>query len=212
MNKHTSAKQGISQRIARPLLLLALLVSPAAWAQVINGGFEASLAPWTATFAGANHDAATRSLSGTVVPHTGSYFLGVYDNDGVGRVSQPINTVAGASYTVSAWLTSQTDSPSNLGSIRLGAANSPVTCVVVLTTWTQCIGTFVASGASESLDLLFETQDGLGAVMFDDVTVTLAGAPPVSSVQPVPTLSQWALMILAAAMGALGLRRLRRRG
>ena len=95
--------------------------------------------------------------------------------------------------------------------IRLGAANTPVACTMGATgVWAQCTGSFTAAAASERLDLLFGTANGTGTIAFDDVTVTQTGGA--AAVQPVPTLSEWALLALAAAAGGLGLRRLRRNG
>lgn len=200
-------------RLARPALAVALLGSGAAWAQpVSNPGFETgALPPWVATFAGGGNGADVSTSQGAVLPHTGNYFAWAFDNDGIGRLSQNVTTVAGGTYAVSAWVARTVVDPANVASIRLGAANTPVACTMgAAGVWAQCTGSFTAAAASERLDLLFGTANGTGTIAFDDVTVTQTGGA--AAVQPVPTLSEWVLLALAAAAGGLGLRRLRRNG
>lgn len=198
-----------AQRLLKLLCGASLLCGSAAWAQVTNGGFETgALAPWTATVGGdADTDVGTNQ--GSVTPHGGSYFGWGFDNEGVGRLSQPIATVAGATYTVSAWVTTTNDQGVNAGWIRLGASSPAVSCSLTQDVWVLCSGTFTASAASEPLELQFQTVSGSGVVAFDDVTVVQASGP--AAVAPVPTLNEWALMLLAAGAAALGAGRLRRR-
>lgn len=196
----------------RAALVALLLGSGGAWAQsVANPGFETgTLLPWAATFAGGfSHYAAVGTTVNGVPPHAGTYFAYAYDNDGIGRVSQDVATVAGRTYTVSVWVTRSESNPANVASIRLGVANTPVACTLAApAVWSQCTGSFTATAASERLDLLFGTATGAGIIAFDDVTVEEQAQ---AAVQPVPTLSEWALLALAAAAGGLGVRRLRRR-
>ena len=199
-------------RRVRSLLAMALLAgSTAAWAQVANPGYETgSLPPWTATFAGTNSAAAVSASQGPVSPHAGSYLAYGFDNDGIGRLSQTVPTAAGATYSLSVWVSLSNVSASNVASIRLGAANAPVACTLGAPgVWTQCTGSFTATGSSERLDLLFGTASGAGIVAFDDVTLTQSGGQ--TAVQAVPTLGEWSLLALGLAAGGLGLRRLRRR-
>lgn len=198
-------------RLVRPVLAMALLGSGAAWAQVVNPGFESgTLPPWAATFAGASNGVNVGTNQAGVLPHSGTYFSWAFDNDGIGRLSQNIPTVAGTTYSVSAWVSRTQVNPANVASIRLGAANAAVPCTVgAAGVWIQCTGSFTAAGASERLDLQFGTAGGAGTIAFDDVTVTAGAAA--GGVMPVPTLSEWTLLALAAAAGGLGLRRLRRR-
>ena len=200
-------------RLARPALAVALLGSGAAWAQpVSNPGFETgALPPWVATFAGGGNGADVSTSQGAVLPHTGNYFAWAFDNDGIGRLSQNVTTVAGGTYAVSAWVARTVVDPANVASIRLGAANTPVACTMgAAGVWAQCTGSFTAAAASERLDLLFGTANGTGTIAFDDVTVTQTG--DAAAVQPVPTLSEWALLLLGLLAAGLGARRLRRRG
>ncbi len=202
---------GVSKQV-RSLLAMALLAgSTAAWAQVANPGFEGgSLAPWAATFAGVDNGVGVSNSQGPVSPHAGGNFAHGFDNDGIGRLSQTVPTAAGATYSLSVWVSLSNVSPSNVASIRLGAANAPVACALGAPgVWTQCTGSFTATGSSERLDLLFGTASGAGIVAFDDVTLTQSGGQ--TAVQAVPTLGEWGLLALGLAAGGLGLRRLRRR-
>lgn len=196
-----------AKRLLKLLCAVGLLNAGAAWAQVTNGGFETgTLAPWTAAIS-SDANAAARTADGGVTPHTGAYFGMGYDNLGVGRLSQSIATVVGATYTVSAWVT--TPDSRNAAWIRLGASSPAVSCSLTQNVWTLCTGTFTASAASEPLELQFQTVSGSLIVAFDDVTVVQASGP--AAVAPVPTLNEWALMLLVAGAAALGVGRLRRR-
>ncbi len=200
-------------RLARPTLAVALLAGTSAWGQVVtNPGFETgTLPPWSATYAGGSSNSSVSASQGSVTPHSGSYLGWGYDNDGTGRLSQNISTVAGATYSLSVWVAQSNPNAANAASIRLGAANTPVSCALgAAGVWTQCTGSFTVAGTSERLDLQFATVAGSGAIAFDDVTVTQTAAPA-AAVQPVPTLSEWTLLAVAAAAGGLGMRRLRRR-
>lgn len=201
-------------RLVRPLVVVALASgAAAAWSQVDNPGFESgTLAPWTATFVGGNNGAGVVTSGGGVTPRTGSYFGRGFDNDGVGRLSQNITTAAGATYSVSVWVSTSGPVPPNTASIRLGEANTPLACTVgAVGVWVQCTGSFTVAGTSERLDLLFSTASSSGTLAFDDVTVTQTGGPA-ATVQAVPTLGEWTLLALGLAAGGLGLRRLRRQG
>ncbi|MEZ5607181.1 MAG: IPTL-CTERM sorting domain-containing protein [Burkholderiaceae bacterium] len=199
-----------AKRLLKLLCAVGLLNAGAVWAQVTNGGFETgTLAPWTAAVSVDSGTAAEVASSG-VTPHAGAYFGMGFDNLGVGRLSQPIATVAGATYTVSAWVTSSDDLGRNAAWIRLGTASPAVSCSLTQLVWLLCTGTFTASDASEPLELQFQTVVGSGILAFDDVTVVQASAPP-AAVTPVPTLNEWVLMLLAAGAAALGAGRLRRR-
>ena len=101
----------------RAALVALLLGSGGAWAQsVANPGFETgTLLPWAATFAGGfSHYAAVGTTVNGVPPHAGTYFAYAYDNDGIGRVSQDVATVAGRTYTVSVWVTRSESDPANV--------------------------------------------------------------------------------------------------
>ncbi len=197
-------------RLARPALAVALLAGASAWGQVVtNPGFETgTLPPWSATYAGGSNGSGVDTSQGSVTPRTGTYFGWGYDNDGTGRLSQNISTVAGATYSLSVWVAQSNPNAANAASIRLGATNTPVSCTLgAAGVWTQCTGSFTVAGTSERLDLQFATIGGSGVIAFDDVTVTQTAA----AVQPVPTLGEWTLLAMAAAAGGLGMRRLRRR-
>ena len=181
-------------------LWLLWLGAGSAWAQVVNGGFDSgALAPWTSSTSGSVR--VDTDMAG--LTHGGSLFVGAWDNNGIGSVSQAVNTVVGTSYTVSAWVSS-TNGPPHTASIRLGTASPAVSCTVVQLIWTLCTGTFVATSASEPLALLFSTTFGTGVVGFDDVTITAA---PVAAVPALGEGGLWVLILAAAGLAATQMRR-----
>ena len=188
-------------------MLAAAFAATSVWSQtIVNGDFETGdLPPWTVVFAGSTggHNAVGY---GTANVHSGTYSAEVFDNDGLARLSQSVTTVPGQRYTLSAWVAQGMAWPENVASIGLGAANPPVSCTLGAdNVWSLCTGTFTAAGTSERVDLWFGTQPGKGSISFDDVTLTPL---PVTAV---PALSDLPLLALVAALGALGVARMRRR-
>jgi hypothetical protein len=164
---------------------VGLLLSGQSMAQVANGGFESgALAPWACVGDSCSLDSAT--------PHTGTYDFRGFSNAADGDLSQVLSTVAGSSYTVSAYVRTSGD-PINVVRLSIGA-NPPVTCATLTTTYALCSATFVAQANNDPVHLYFKTIGGSGTVYIDDVTV--AGSFGVA----VPTLSEWALMALAALL------------
>ena len=107
------------EKLLRLLCVAGLLSAGTAWAQVNNGGFETgSLPPWTATVTTGTVNVS--NSQGGLAPHGGSYLAYGYNNGGVGSLSQPIPTVPGQPYTVSAWASTSDESAVNVGQIRLG--------------------------------------------------------------------------------------------
>ena len=164
---------------------VCLLVSGQSMAQVINGGFESgALPPWACV-------GDLCSVESTA-PHSGTNDFRGFSNAADGDLSQPLSTVAGSTYTVSAYVRTSGD-PINAVRFSIGA-NPPVTCPTLTTTYALCTASFVALANSAPVHLYFKTLGGTGTVYIDDVAV--AGAFG----SAVPTLSEWVLMALAALL------------
>ena len=155
---------------------------------VTNGGFETGdLTGWTCT--GAD------SCSTTGSAHSGSYAAIGFDNSGYATLSQDIATVIGATYDLSFW----SYAPELSGNILRYMIDS-LTPVTVPTTASYSLTStsFVASGTTTSISLLFETDSGTGTWRIDDVSVTGA-----SSAVPEPT----ALALMGLGLAGIGFAR-----
>jgi len=173
-----------------------LLLSGLAMAQVVNGGFESgALAPW-----GCVGDLCDVNNS---APHTGTYEFEGFSNATDGDLSQALSTVAGSTYTVSAYVRTNSD-PINAVRFSIGA-NPPVTCPTLTTSYALCTANFVALANNAPVHVYFKTIGGSGTVYIDDVSVTGAFG------SAVPTLDQWALLALAALLMLAGWSFLRKR-
>lgn len=163
-----------------------LALGTGAMAQVVNGGFETgALPPFTATTPDGSVSIQTDS------PHTGTYYLQGFENTGDGDLSQPLSTVPGRSYTISAWVRTSGDTINNFARLALGT-NPPVTCPALTTEYVLCTASFVAQSSSDALHVYFKTISGSGTVWIDDIQIQ---APPVA--QPVPTLNTALLALLS---------------
>lgn len=157
-------------------------------AQLVNGGFESGvLAPWACVPSPGDICAVNSSI-----PNTGTYSVQAFSNAADGDLSQALATVAGSSYTVSAYVRTSGD-PINAVRLSIGT-NPPFTCATLTTTYALCSATFVAPANNAPVHLYFKTISGTGTVYIDDVSVVGAfGAA-------VPTLGEWALILMAALL------------
>jgi hypothetical protein len=168
---------------------VCLLLSGQSMAQLVNGGFETgALPPWTCVPSPGDSCAVTASTA-----HTGTYAVQAYSNAADGDLSQPLTTVAGSSYTVSAYVRTSSD-PINAVRLSIGT-NPPFTCATLTSTYALCSATFVAPTNNAPVHLYFKTISGTGTVFIDDVSVTgvFVGAA-------IPTLGEWALIVMAALL------------
>jgi hypothetical protein len=161
---------------------------------VTNGGFETGdFTGWTLggntgfTGVGSDH------------PHTGTYAadLGPVGSDGI--LSQWLNTVAGATYTVSFWLANDGGTPNDFSAYFGG---NPILLNLNNTGGFQYFNfTFTATGDSPTL-LSFDYRQDPAYWHLDDVSVQgpLGG---------VPEPATWAMMLLG--FGAMGFALRRRR-
>lgn len=179
---------------------LVLCAAGAASAQevVVNGGFETGvLAPFTG---GAGYTVTT----GGGIVRSGTYALAGFNNTiGAADLTQPLATDPGRSYTITIW--AKSTFPGSTVILGLGAARS--SALALNTAYSQHTFTVAAVSTSDALHVIPQTSSGTGNIHIDDVSV-VAGAAPVA----VPTLSEWALILLGLTLAmAAGLQLKRRR-
>lgn len=178
--------------------IFAIVAAPSAFAQnvVANGGFEGSTASWTTTGWGSF----TPQRSGTSAAGTGCVGPTCLNAGNPGVVLyQDVVTTPGTTYTLTFWyrMSSAADTPvelqallSNGAPTNGGAGTCTGSCVFQTQTavgaYTQVTVTYVATSASTRITFLGR-NDPQG-VFVDDVSFAPAA--------PVPTLSEWAMILL----------------
>lgn len=133
-----------------------------------------------------------------------------------GGIQQTFDTVAGHNYRVTFSLAGNPSAPP-IKTVRVQATGGAATDYSFDITgastsamgWTTQTYNFTASGAATTLSFTSLAADAYGPAL-DNVVVT--DLTPAAAVAPVPTLSQWALLLLASLMAALGLRQRAARG
>jgi hypothetical protein len=168
--------------------LFFMTVAGAASAQnlVTNGGFESGvLTPFTST----------GDLNGAEVqsgfPRTGTRHFVDFRNGVDGVLSQPLVTTIGSNYRVTAYVRANAPEGVGVSLARIGlGTNAPVNCAPLTLTYAVCEADFIAVTATDEVRVHFQTADGSGTVLVDDVSVVLSTPPA-----PVPTLSEWALIL-----------------
>lgn len=158
---------------------------------VTNGGFETGdLTGWAeagADFAGADTDFA----------HTGQFAFRGFDNDGFATLSQTIATVNGTTYDLSFW-TAVHDFIHAGNILRYQVDAGPIGTVIQSLSYVQTTTSFVAAGASTTIQFYIETDGGTGTWLLDDVSVEAGSSVPDSS----------SLIVFAiAALGLAGFRK-----
>lgn len=183
-------KNKILGLVAALSLSLPAMASPTL---ITNGGFENGMTGWTCT-------GADTCTTGTYFVHSGSAAAYGYDNDGFATLSQTIATTAGFGYDFSFWSAVYMLDPGNI--VRYQIDNGSIFTVASTTSPSQTATSFVATGASTTIKLMFETDGGTGIIGFDDVVVSANGRNAV----PEPT----SIALIGAALLGLGVSRKRK--
>lgn len=131
-----------------------------------------------------------------------------FENVGFASLSQTIETTAGTTYDVSFWARAYMSNPGNEIGYRFNGGTA-VTQVASVT-YSEISTSFIATGATSLVELLFATDSGTGTLFIDDVSVTasdLVVSLPETSPVPLPA----SLSMLLVAAGGLGVVARRRR-
>lgn len=180
--------------------VLSLVLAPAASAQnlITNGGFEAGgLAPWI-TAGWGNSNQMRSGANAVITGCSGATCLNPAVSSGM--IHQDVVTTPGTSYTLTFWYRTNlpADTPFELQALvsngvpaNGGAGTCTGSCVfgtqAATAVYTQATRTFVATSASTRITFLGRNDPAF--VLIDDVSVVVA---PVA----VPTMSEWAMILL----------------
>ncbi|TCP33592.1 PEPxxWA-CTERM sorting domain-containing protein [Sphingomonas sp. BK235] len=203
------------------LVLATLAATPAAAANIVtNAGFENGATGWyvdptpgsgalITAFAGAGRASDGYAVSGCVgAACTASYGGGFY-------IGQALTTVAGSSYDLSLWVAETAAGTSGFSVYWNGAlvdliadpnhdsARYDLDTDRYVTSYRQfTFKNLLATGGAT--DLRIHGRQDQGGILFDDVSVTAAGAPGA-----VPEPATWAMMLIGFAGIGQALRRRR---
>jgi chitinase len=159
---------------------------------ITNGDFEGGdLTGWTCSVsASSSCDADTGSLSA----HTGTYYMELFENIGVGSVTQTVATVAGQAYDFSFWSEFSQIVAANVLSYSLDGGAAQI--VTPTLSHAQTTDSFVADDGFADITFFFETDGGTGIFAIDDVMLTAVSEVPLPASAP----------LLLAAVGGLMMR------
>lgn len=159
------------------MLIVLLFFSQGATASlIVNGGFETGdLTGWSCT--GADSCMAD---TGSLTPHSGSWYLEGFDNSGFATLSQTISTVVGVDYELSFYSSVLTENPGNI--LNYAITGYAPTLVADTLAWLNTTRTFTATSANTVISFMFETNSGTGIWGIDDVSVTSAVPEPATLV------------------------------
>jgi hypothetical protein len=155
------------------MLLVLMCVAQGATASLVtNGGFETGdLTGWTCT--GADSCLAD---TGSLTPHSGSWYLEGFDNTGFATLSQTITTVIGVDYELSFYSIVSIQDPANI--LNYAITGYAPTLVADTLSWLNTMRTFTATSTNTVISFMFETDSGTGIWGIDDVSVTSAVPEP----------------------------------
>lgn len=188
-------------------------VQPASAATIINGSFEWGTDPLSITHLNAGDTSITGwTIGGNSIDYVGGWWMaqdGVRSIDlsgsGAGNIAQAINTVIGRKYTVSFYLSGNSDAGPLVKSMRAQASGSAAQTYTFNAThsthvamgWLPATYAFTATSASTTLRFA-SLNEGVAGPALDNVTIAA-----------VPEAGTWAMMV--GGFGMLG-GTLRRRG
>ena len=151
--------------------LLATPLSARAASIVVNGGFETNdLTGWSCV----NADLCS---TGAFDPNTGLFAFQGYDNTGFGTLSQVLPTVAGATYAFDFYSRAYNADLGNI--LRYQIDGGAIQTVTTTTAHALTSTSFIAAGPATTISFLFETDDGTGIWVIDDVFVEQRSAAAV---------------------------------
>ncbi len=201
---------GVAQ--AAPFQNGSFEIGPAPGATFITlGAGDTSITGWEVTGAGIDY------IGGLWQPADGSRSLDL-SAAAAGGIQQTFDTVAGHNYQVTFSLAGNPSTPPLVKTVQVLATGGVATnytfdisfSSLADMRWAPQTYTFTATGAATTLSFTSLDNTALGPALDNVVVTDLTPTPAV--VTPVPTLSEWALVLLATALGALGLRGRRGRG
>lgn len=158
---------------------------------VANGDFETGIPPWTYT--DFTDPLPSNASFAPGFGRNGTNAVIYRQRVTPGHISQPLNTVAGTTYRVSFWIAASSGSsiaPS------LGATSTPTIIVPVTNSWSQHTVDIVAPTNGAALSFAVMTNGTSTYERIDDVSVVAVPPPPA----PVPTLSEWAMILFATVL------------
>jgi len=185
-----------------------------------NGSFETGPAPGSFSNLAAGDTQITGwTVTGTSIDYIGTYWTAAdgsrsldLSGIGAGGVEQAFDTIAGRTYRVRFALAGNTDCGPQVKTVRVLATGSAAVDYTFDTAghsrpsnmgWATQTYTFTATGATTTLGFTSQDATNCGPAL-DNVVVT--DVTPA----PVPTTSEWGLMVLASLMGLAALRGRRR--
>lgn len=195
---------------------LAAFALPASAAQlIVNGGFEAPLAPppcctttpptpipgWTVTTGDVNVVTGTFASTNGNLAYEANQYLDLVGQSGSGSMFQTFNTIAGKTYTLSF---AYSHNVFSVGAASAGFSVDGLMGTVSHNTgnsngldWQVYTNTFVASGNSATLTFTNTAGNQVGGVFLDAVSVTGA----------IPEPATWAMLILGFGLVGGAMRR-----
>ncbi len=188
-NRPPGAAPGECIMLPRLWIVLALALPSAALAEdlVTNGGFEqgggSSAAGWQTHCAEGDYAFA---IAGGA--HSGTRCLSITAGEGTTQgwarwYSSDLFLVAGATYRLSAWVRTEGETTAH---VWMPGVTPEFSAYLSKTPeWTRVEGTFTAEATGRQ-GLYLQSRAG-GTVYFDDVSITLAEAPPSDAGEEVPT-------------------------
>ena len=145
---------------------------------IVNGDFESgNISGWSTSL---NNGGAYASGSA----NSGLYSMGVYNNNGLGTVSQAVNVSAGT-YTLSFAIRPQAiTSPANSVSVIFDGQTVLTFGGEGANTWRTETFTVTVDDGTKTLQFDVATCGGCGSFLFDDVSLVLVSAEPSGSAAP----------------------------